>query len=341
MQPKVFGIEGIMNSYAYALRNVVLYGPTNFAPIIKKVIAEAEQMETTEGKGNNYHVLLIITDGKISDREETIRSIVKASFLPISIIIVGVGNDDFETMNELDADEVPLRDGNLVMNRDIVQFVPYRVVNAANDPKVLAKQVLYEIPEQFILYMKQNNIVPRQLTSESSFISEYTPAFGRQDSFIAPKDQSFILDPNMSFASQPSRQSTMFSTAPAAATTSTAPTGSATAVPPYQYNANYPPPQYQALSPQMAPQQNTSATSPILSPSLAPGVPSQQGSVHYPSQQGSVQYPPQYTYGYPYGYQQPPAYGYPPTGSTYGNIPPAYHAYSYPPPQQQGSSSNN
>jgi len=337
MQPKVFGIEGIMNSYAYALRNVVLYGPTNFAPIIKKVIAEAEHMDTTEGKGNNYHVLLIITDGKISDREETIRSIVKASFLPISIIIVGVGNDDFETMNELDADEVPLRDGNVVMNRDIVQFVPYRVVNAANDPKVLAKQVLYEIPEQFILYMKQNNIVPRQLTSENSFISEYTPAFGRQDSFIAPKDQSFVLDPNMSFASQPSRIGSMYSTAPAAASASTDQAGSTGTAPPYPYGTNYPPPQYQALSPQMTPQQNNSVTSPIL----APGAPSQQGSVHYPSQQGSVQYPPQYTYGYPYGYQQqPPAYGYPPTGSTYGNIPPAYQAYSYP-PSQQNSNSNN
>ncbi|OUM69704.1 hypothetical protein PIROE2DRAFT_2340 [Piromyces sp. E2] len=317
MQPKVFGIEGIMNSYAHTLRNIILYGPTNFAPVIKKVISECERMESTEGKGNNYHVLLIITDGKISDREETIRSIVKASFLPISIIIVGVGNDDFETMNELDADEVPLRDGNVVMNRDIVQFVPYRVVNAANDPKVLAKQVLYEIPEQFISYMKQNNIKPRQqLAQESSFISEYTPAFERQSSFIAGKDQSFVLDPNASFASispQPSRiDNSMYS--------HNAQNYS------YQYLANgvgyppQPPPQYQPLSPSVSPQ--TTPTSPSIAPSGSVSV--QQGSTYGPpQQQGSVYVPSGATQQQP---QQPQQQGS------------VYVASGTPPqPQQQGS----
>jgi len=323
MQPKVFGIEGIMNSYAYALNNVILYGPTNFAPIIKKVIAEAEETDRVSGKGNNYHVLLIITDGKINDREETIRSIVKASFLPISIIIVGVGDEDFETMNELDADEVPLRDGNVVMNRDIVQFVPYRAVNASNDPKVLAKQVLYEIPEQFILYMKQNNIVPKQLTSEGSFISEYTPAFSRQDSFIGNVNSN----PNPS-TSQPSRMNTAYSIQ-----STTVPAGTAApAATAYPYNTSYPPPpQYQ--NPQLNAQRTSNTSSPSTSPT---------GSMaSIPVQQGSVQYPPQYVYGYPpYGYQQP-VYGYPPApGATYTNIPPAY-AYSYPPPQQHQQQQNS
>jgi len=338
MQPKVFGIEGIMNAYAHALRNVVLYGPTNFAPVIKKVISECERMDSTEGKGNNYHVLLIITDGKISDREETIRSIVKASFLPISIIIVGVGNDDFETMNELDADEVPLRDGNIVMNRDIVQFVPYRVVNTANDPKVLAKQVLYEIPEQFISYMKQNNIKPRQqLTQEGSFISEYTPAFGRQSSFIAGKEQSFIMDPNGSFSNisaQPSRHNNSIYSHAAAPPSYN----------PYQYAAPGYPPQYQPVSPPTSPP--TTATSPTIAPSGSVSL-QQQGSVYAPAgiqQQGSVYasagavqpqgsvYAPQ-GYPYAYAYVQPQGYGYPPvTGATYSNIPPTY-SYTYSPAQ--------
>ena len=39
----------------------------------------------------NYFVLLIITDGVISDMSETLGAIVTASSLPMSIIIVGVG----------------------------------------------------------------------------------------------------------------------------------------------------------------------------------------------------------------------------------------------------------
>jgi vacuolar-type H+-ATPase subunit F/Vma7 len=38
-----------------------------------------------------YIILLIITDGVISDMDDTIDEIVKGSSLPLSIIIIGVG----------------------------------------------------------------------------------------------------------------------------------------------------------------------------------------------------------------------------------------------------------
>jgi hypothetical protein len=40
--------------------------------------------------------------------DTTIRAIVKARKLPLSIVIVGVGDDDFENMKILDADDKPL-----------------------------------------------------------------------------------------------------------------------------------------------------------------------------------------------------------------------------------------
>ena len=40
--------------------------------------------------------------------EKTIDEIVRGSSLPLSIIIVGVGDDDFSAMDKLDADEEPL-----------------------------------------------------------------------------------------------------------------------------------------------------------------------------------------------------------------------------------------
>ena len=58
-----------------------------------------------QGEPTNYFVLLIITDGIITDMEDTKRSIVAAAGLPMSIIIVGVGNEDFSAMEELDGDE--------------------------------------------------------------------------------------------------------------------------------------------------------------------------------------------------------------------------------------------
>uniref|UniRef100_A0A8C7YG78 Copine C-terminal domain-containing protein n=1 Tax=Oryzias sinensis TaxID=183150 RepID=A0A8C7YG78_9TELE len=58
---------------------------------------------------------------------DTREAIVQASHLPMSIIIVGVGNADFSDMQMLDGDDGILRSpkGEPVL-RDIVQFVPFR-----------------------------------------------------------------------------------------------------------------------------------------------------------------------------------------------------------------------
>ncbi len=47
--------------------------------------------------------------------------IVEASVLPLSIVIVGVGDADFSAMKVLDADDVPLSYKGKSMARDIVQ----------------------------------------------------------------------------------------------------------------------------------------------------------------------------------------------------------------------------
>lgn len=55
--------------------------------------------------------------------------IVEASELPMSIIIIGIGDGPFGNMIELDADEVPIvSSSGVVMKRDIVQFVPFNEV---------------------------------------------------------------------------------------------------------------------------------------------------------------------------------------------------------------------
>lgn len=54
---------------------------------------------------------------------QTKRAIINASNLPISIIIVGVGDANFENMNELDSDEVRLTVDGRYAERDIVQVL--------------------------------------------------------------------------------------------------------------------------------------------------------------------------------------------------------------------------
>jgi hypothetical protein len=82
---------------------------------------------------------------------ETIQAIVNLSFLPCSIIIVGVGSANFDNMKKLDGDGAPLRDAQgKQVARDIVQFVEFnQCIKRGN----LAEEVLKEVPAQLVSYM--------------------------------------------------------------------------------------------------------------------------------------------------------------------------------------------
>ena len=47
---------------------------------------------------------MILTDGCVHDMRETIQLIVEMSYLPVSLIIVGIGSEDFTKMNDLNVE---------------------------------------------------------------------------------------------------------------------------------------------------------------------------------------------------------------------------------------------
>ncbi|CAN9506506.1 unnamed protein product [Ophioblennius macclurei] len=153
------GIEGVVRAYQQCLPQVKLYGPTNFSPVINHVAhfgRQAIQQQTAA----QYFVLLIITDGVITDMDETRNAIVNASRLPMSIIIVGVGGADFSAMEFLDGDDGNLRSatGEAAM-RDIVQFVPFRQFQNAGTA-ALAQSVLAELPDQVASFFNLFDLKP-------------------------------------------------------------------------------------------------------------------------------------------------------------------------------------
>ena len=157
--PNIHLIDNVLKEYRNFITKVVLWGPTNFAPMIRDLNREVKD-DINKGNFMHYNILMILTDGQINDMQETIDELVEASFLPISVIIVGIGNGKFDNMDILDADDNPLYDRRRrKADRDLVQFVPFN--NYKNDPPKLAEQVLEEIPRQVVEYYQHKGIKPK------------------------------------------------------------------------------------------------------------------------------------------------------------------------------------
>jgi len=131
--------EELLQAYADAAANVKLSGPTSFSPIIREAI------DICRSTGR-YHILLIIADGLMDDVDETIRAIVDASKHPLSIVMVGVGDGPWDTMETFDDD--------LPNEFDNFQFCNFTsLLESHRDPQQRAVQfaldALMELPDQY------------------------------------------------------------------------------------------------------------------------------------------------------------------------------------------------
>ena len=133
-------------------------GNTRFSNVLEKVISNINHDLKYKRSENHYYILLILTDGVVNDIKDTTDLIVEASFVPLSIVIIGIGKEDFTFMENLDGDENPLTDSRgRVRKRDIVQFIEFNKFKTNGPPNIgidFAEEVLKEIPRQIDEYYK-------------------------------------------------------------------------------------------------------------------------------------------------------------------------------------------
>lgn len=150
------GTGGIVKLYKEAIPKLKFLGPTYLCPLIKGI---SSSIKTRFKKDKmSYCILLIITDGIISDMEDTIEEIIDSSNYPLSLVIVGVGDEDFEPMSTLDGVGGVLRSGDLVSARDIVQFVDLKEYEG--DLQKMCDEVLGELPRQILEFYRILGLAP-------------------------------------------------------------------------------------------------------------------------------------------------------------------------------------
>lgn len=111
----------------------------------KQDVAEAENQLS-------YTILLILTAGNVEDALGTKQELIKASDVPLSVVIVGIGERDFTGMEFLDEHDELNDEG-----RDITKFVKFNDYRSYN---LLTEAVLDEIPGQLVDYYYGKGILP-------------------------------------------------------------------------------------------------------------------------------------------------------------------------------------
>ena len=131
------GFQEVLEWYNEVVRRITLSGPSSFAPIINKAIEVVRDVK-------KYHILVIITDGQVTEESATVDAIIEASNYPLSIIAVGVGDGPWHIMERYD---------NRLYRRkfDNFRFVDYHkaTTKSKNPDTAFALQALMEIPDQY------------------------------------------------------------------------------------------------------------------------------------------------------------------------------------------------
>jgi len=172
-RPYCVGVEDLIENYRITLGQVKLSEPTRYSDLFKYTVDQFCQ----DKQGNDeYTIVLLITDGGVTDFEETKEILVNSSNKPLSVVLVGVGDGDMGALTCLDSDRARLCSGRVQAERDIVQFVHMKkflpsgrldpstysqVLDPAEAKCKLARAVLAEIPRQVTEYFKRAGISPK------------------------------------------------------------------------------------------------------------------------------------------------------------------------------------
>jgi hypothetical protein len=112
-----------------------------------------------ESGNQEYSILIIFTNGDVHNKEKVIAAIADVAGDPLSIVVVGVGEGDFDNMDFLNEKR---------NDRDDVLFVR----GHAQDENALSEATLKPIPAQLVDYFVSNGIRPNPPVDTDEIVIE-------------------------------------------------------------------------------------------------------------------------------------------------------------------------
>ena len=157
-EPEVQGVHGLLEAYQNAAKTVTYSEPAQLTEMVECVMKRAEGSHIN-ATNQQYHVLVVLTNGEIEDVRNTINTTVRASIQPLSIILVVLNRDNFAKIKALESSaESPLYSEDLDDFADNVHIVEFE--DFVQDQQLLSAKTLAKVPNQVVSFFKGQGIDP-------------------------------------------------------------------------------------------------------------------------------------------------------------------------------------
>ncbi|CAL5971319.1 Copine_I [Hexamita inflata] len=138
--PFITGMDNVLFAYRQNAPFIQQSGPTTLAPLIREAIRMCQQTK-------EYHILIVMTDGDITEPDFDGQAIIDASNYALSIVVVGLGDGPFTTLEKFDSKLKRRKFDNF----NFFNFQAFKdklnKTEVAED--IIALEMLQEIPDQF------------------------------------------------------------------------------------------------------------------------------------------------------------------------------------------------
>ena len=168
-QEDLFNFNQGENSTIFLSNCIKVYESTknNIIPkkniFLSKLIRKITKVIYSIYEARNYNVLFIfereIPDS--ADKQELIDTFIEASYLPLTIIIIGEGKNDFNKLKKLFSSEINEASSGMLKNRENILFTDFYNNFNENEEK-LTQWCLEELSKQMIEFYKLVNTSPQK-----------------------------------------------------------------------------------------------------------------------------------------------------------------------------------
>ena len=163
--PVVTDYPQLYKAYSESLQKVEISLPVNYESIFN-IACDYAEYEKQNHEARNYFVLIVVSAGVIDDFDASYEAVSRAADLPLSVLMVKVGNVQLEDVN--DPAEMITRSEELFeeCERRYVDIVSFEDFKEGGASAAFELELIKRIPDQVQKYMEKNSVFAYDLTAQ-------------------------------------------------------------------------------------------------------------------------------------------------------------------------------